>query len=213
MRTNLENPRIYEARLSGIRHSTVTSVLTGTFVVPDEGPTVWAFDAGLADKAVRLPALTKEKQIVVGNVGSTNALNITDSAGNALITLQPQGLVIFFATAVRWVWTVTAFASGPLGITTLTGSSAVLATDVNVQVNSAGVAVLTLPTSVAWLTASGARGLPLSIFDISGAASANNITINPSGGQTISGLASLVISTDYGGFRMMPKTTGGWVVV
>lgn len=97
--------------------------------------------------------------------------------------------------------------------TVVTGTGSIAATDTVVQTNQAAPIVLTLPLSAAWATQNSKYGLPLSIFDISGAASTNSVTINPSGGQTIAGLASLTINLDYNGFRLMPKSTGGWVVV
>lgn len=98
-------------------------------------------------------------------------------------------------------------------VVTATGNVAV--TDVVVQTNQIAAIVLTLPNSVTWATQNSKYGLPLSVFDISGNASTNNVTFNTTGGQTISGLASgaLKITTDYGGFRFEPKSGGGWVVV
>lgn len=84
---------------------------------------------------------------------------------------------------------------------------------VALQVFAAAPAVLTVPESGAWEAANGGYGAPLSIFDAAGNASVNNITIQFTGGQTASGLANLVIATDYGGFRLQPKNGGGWVVV
>lgn len=213
MRTNLENPRIFEARMSGIRHSNVVTVLSGTLVVPADGPTVWVLDGGIADRSVRLPELRHDKQVVVANIGTSNALNVTDSAGGALISVPAQSMAIFFGATTRWVWLNDSFLSDLVATTVMVGSGSIATSDVEVQVNSPGVAVLTLPSSLTWAVASGWRGLPLSIFDISGAASTNNITINPSGGQTISGLASLTISGDYAGWRLRPKSGGGWIVI
>lgn len=96
--------------------------------------------------------------------------------------------------------------------TVVTATGNVAATSVVVQTNQVAAIVLTLPLSTAWASVNSKYGLPLTIFDISGAASSNNVTINCSGGQTISGLASLTINTDYGGFRLEPKSGGGWVV-
>lgn len=98
--------------------------------------------------------------------------------------------------------------------TVVTATGNVAATSVIVQTNQAGAITLTLPLAATWAAQNSKYGLPLSIFDISGTASTNNVTINTTGGETISGLASgaLAISTDYGGFRFEPKSGGGWVV-
>lgn len=97
--------------------------------------------------------------------------------------------------------------------TTVVATGAIAVTDINVQTNQAAPITLTLPNSVAWAAASGKYGLPLSIFDISGNAETNTVTINPAGGQTISGLAALTIAVSYTGFRLEPKFGGGWIVV
>src|SRR4051812_44460899 len=104
MRTNLENPRLYEPRISGLRLANVTFVMTGTLVIPNDAPSVWALDGGSADRTVRLPALTQDKQIIIGNVGGTNLIHITDSSGNALTDLAANSAGIFFAGAQRWLW-------------------------------------------------------------------------------------------------------------
>lgn len=99
--------------------------------------------------------------------------------------------------------------------TVVTGTGNIAVTAVVVQTNQAGAITLTLPDSALWAAQNSKYGLPLSIFDMSGAASTNNVTLNTTGGQTISGLASgaLAITTDYGGFNLEPKSGGGWIVV
>jgi hypothetical protein len=97
--------------------------------------------------------------------------------------------------------------------TVVTATGNVATTTVIEQTNQAAPITRTLPLSAAWAAINSKYGLPLSIFDISGTASSNNVTINCSGGETISGLASLTIGTDYGGYRLEPKSGGGWVVV
>lgn len=211
MRTNLEHSNLFSPRVQGLRLNQVTLTLTTSFNIPTDGPTVWFFNGGAADRMVRLPQLSFEKQIVIANMGLTNSLNIADSVGLGLVTLAPGTVGIFYSGALSWTWLTGSMASTSVTITNLTGSASIAATDVIVNVNSAGAAVLTLPLSSAWLVSGGLRGLPLSIYDISGNASTNNITINTSGGQTISGQASLSITTDYGGYNLYPKTAGGWI--
>lgn len=97
--------------------------------------------------------------------------------------------------------------------TVVTATGVIPTASVNVQTNQSAPITLTLPDSAAWAAANGQFGQPLTIFDISGTASTNNVTINPAGADTISGLATLTIATDFGGFRLEPKPSGGWVVV
>lgn len=109
------------------------------------------------------------------------------------------------------------FSSGFLPVlttpTVISTTGAIPATAIVVQTNQAGAITLTVPLAATWAAQNSIYGLPLSIFDISGLASTNNVTINFTGGETASGISSLTIATDYGGFRLEPKSTGGWVVV
>jgi hypothetical protein len=53
-------------------------------------------------------------------------------------------------------------------------------------------------------------GLPLTIKDVTGNAAANNITIKPSGAETIDGYTNanpLLVSANFGGFRLNPRTS------
>lgn len=81
-----------------------------------------------------------------------------------------------------------------------------LVTDDILRVNFAGAATI-------YLLASATRnGKDILIKDTSGNASTNNITIVPSGAETIDGLTSVTINTDFGGFRLSP-TAAGWDIL
>lgn len=85
----------------------------------------------------------------------------------------------------------------------------VQSTDTYLYVDSSGGAVQIL------LSAASLRsGVPLVIKDIGGAASdpAKNITITPSGAETIDGLAPLVINAAYGGYKLNPRSGVGYTV-
>jgi hypothetical protein len=80
------------------------------------------------------------------------------------------------------------------------------ATDALLLVTSSGGAItISLPT------AASRSGYPIGIKDISGQAGTNNITINRASSDTIDGLTSIKIATNYGAFWLTP-VTGGWVV-
>lgn len=97
--------------------------------------------------------------------------------------------------------------------TVVTVTGAIPTSAVVVQTNQVGAITLTLPLAATWAAANSKYGLPLSIFDISGNAATNNVTINFSGGETASGLSSVSIASNYAGRRFSPKSGGGWVVV
>lgn len=88
----------------------------------------------------------------------------------------------------------------------------ILSTDTFVYVNFAGAVTLTLPDAATWLAAH-TNGLPLTIKDISGAAAANNITVNRAGTDTIDGATSLSIVSDYGGYKIRPPAAGSWSIL
>jgi hypothetical protein len=79
-----------------------------------------------------------------------------------------------------------------------------------VQVNVAGSVTITLPSSS--VPAAGALaqpglfvGNPITIVDVGGFAARNNITILPNNAaETVMGLSSIKIATNYGGFTLQP---------
>lgn len=61
--------------------------------------------------------------------------------------------------------------------------------------------VLAIPASFAMV--------PITIIDVGGFATAHPITINPSGTELISGLASIAIATNRGAISLRPNPTDG----
>ncbi len=58
-------------------------------------------------------------------------------------------------------------------------------------------------------------GLPLIVKDVAGNGAADIINIVPNGGETIDGLASLPLNSNFGGFKLVPLSTwtaGGWYI-
>lgn len=71
-------------------------------------------------------------------------------------------------------------------------------------VNVNGAVTIQLPPAV------GRLGIPISVIDIGGYAAAQNITILPFGAETIMGLPSIAIATNFGSFTLWPLQGGGW---
>jgi hypothetical protein len=88
-----------------------------------------------------------------------------------------------------------------------------------ITTNAAGDITINLPSSKA--SALGPQAIPgqwwlelVTIADVGGLASAHNYLINPSGAETISGLAQIQLASNYGAFLLKPiLETGGWTLL
>lgn len=97
----------------------------------------------------------------------------------------------------------------PTSISAANSPYSPLVTDSILQVDTSGG-----PVEIDLTLAATRNGAPLSIKDINGNAASNNITIKPSGSETIDGhtnAAPLKINANYGGFRLNPKTAGYYI--
>jgi hypothetical protein len=77
----------------------------------------------------------------------------------------------------------------------------VLASDTVLYVDSSAG-----PVNILLQASADRLGVPLVVKDVGGAANTNNITLTPNGAETLDSLAALVINSDYGGFRLNPRT-------
>lgn len=77
-------------------------------------------------------------------------------------------------------------------------------TDYSVGVNVSGASSVVLPAGI--------DGQIFVVFDASGVANANNITITATGGQLIGGIASYVIATNFGAVTLQ-FVVSGWKIV
>lgn len=92
------------------------------------------------------------------------------------------------------------------GTTSVTVATyAPVASDALLLVNRGSAVAINLPASA------DRDGYPIAIKDVSGAANANNITLTPNGAELIEGLASLAISSAWGGYTLYP-VTNGWIL-
>jgi hypothetical protein len=88
-----------------------------------------------------------------------------------------------------------------------------------ITINVNGNVTIDLPSSKA--SVQGPQAIPgqwwlemVTIADVGGFASANVYTINPFGTETISGLASIALASNYGAFLLKPLLeTGGWTLL
>lgn len=83
----------------------------------------------------------------------------------------------------------------------------VLPTDYYIYVDTSGGAVTLLLGE-----ASARLGVPLVIKDVTGNANTNNITITRAAAETIDGLTSIIVSADFGGYRLNPRSGVGYTV-
>ena len=89
-----------------------------------------------------------------------------------------------------------------------------------VQVNCAGAVIIKLPSAVEPLVPAINQGQlfakkPITIVDIGGNGNAHPITIQPANGsENIVGLASIQVTTNYGGFTLSPSNAQkGWTII
>jgi hypothetical protein len=122
-------------------------------------------------------------------------------SGAILIPTQDPVSGNFFSVSVTSVFGVGSLVSR---IVTAGAVIAAQTSDGDILVNLASPSAVTvnLPAS---LTAT----RPVSVKDLAGNASTDNITIFPSGAETIDGLASAVIATDGGALTFYPLPGGG----
>lgn len=149
--------------------------------------------------------VTISKQNGIWTVGFTIA-NLAGVPGGT----DPATLLLFLYNTVNQTFQQMSVASllaslaiNPTTITPAQSPYVPLITDSVLYVNTT-----TGPVTINLTTAAARLNRPLSIKDIGGIASqaGHNISINPSGAETIEGGAQLVINANYGGFRLYPAT-------
>lgn len=135
------------------------------------------------------------------NLGNTreSARQIRFEATGPITQLNVQKAIEQIASAPQAILpTAVTFASSPYSV--------VLADTVLYIDTSGGAVTINLQAAATRV------GVPLSIKDISGNANANNVTLTPNGAETIDGLATLAINSDFGGWRLNPRSGIGYTV-
>lgn len=101
---------------------------------------------------------------------------------------------------------------------TATGTTTAQVGNSLITVNVAAVVTIQLPSARGNTAGAGVVPgtwipTPITIVDIGGNAASFNITILPYSGETIDGLASLTIDSNYGAFALRPELeAGGWTL-
>lgn len=189
MRANLEDVLARRIRHNSPSFNTVKFVVTGAFLIPNDGPTFYFLDPGASDRTVYLPALMEQggQQYFIANTGA-NDLNVVDADGVAITTVGAGDTGIFISSMTTWRYIVqsaygTALMSGLLAEPRIvtTSSFVVSSTEVGIAVNRAAPSATagTLPAVAT------RNGLPISITDWSTSIVDHTITLTPNGAETI----------------------------
>ena len=166
-------------------------VVGGSFIVVTKANGIWSITPNY-NLLANSPTLT-----------NTQVVAVFDPVSGSYKTMSLVTLMTIFANNYRTV--------------TAAGAVTVSASDIVILMNkTAGAA-----TSVNLPAASTRNGLPLTIKDLKGDANTNNITIVPSGTETIDGFSPAaaaangvaLIDINYGAKRLFPLSSGGWYLV
>lgn len=154
---------------------------------------IGAAGRGANSDITSLSGLTTPLSVAQGGTAATTAANARTNLG--VPTLAGTNSFVSHQT-----FSGGATLAGPVRVarTAVNDHYTVLTSDVIVGITDTSAArTITLPTAI-----SAGGGFELIIKDESGAASTNNITIDPGVGVTIDGVATIVISANYGTVRL-----------
>jgi hypothetical protein len=224
-RLNLEDSIIRNPRMLSASYGIIRFNLTGTFVIPPDGPTMHFLDPGGADRTVFLPAITPQagQELYVANMSATKNLLVVDSNGIPVATVLADSTAVFISFIAGWRFLMTAAGAVTPPIVTeinawttqdVTAATATIAaTDSEVYVNRAGAVTLTLPDAELWFAAHSFKTSSLLIKGINGAEGVNNILINRAGADVIDSLTSYTITSNFGGVHLRRVAAAKWGIV
>lgn len=213
MRTNMEYPTIMGSRQLATRRASVTMIMTGTFVIPNDAPEIYLLDCGGVSRSVRLPLLSREFTVVIANIGSSGVLTVTNSAGAVQTTLKTGEVKVFYAGATRWVWSgdEATHLINELPQITAAGAVPVLPTDDGYIINKA----VASPTPLVLPDINLRGGKPLRFVDWNNTTSAANpATLVPFGSQKVMNQSSYILEgLGYSGIMLFPNIAlNGWTL-
>lgn len=198
MRANLEDNLAKRLRHFSPRYETLTTVLSGSFIVPDDGPVFNFLDPNGANRTVFLPELPDVGgfMYLISNQGLGFDLEVVDADGVSIADLVPSQHGLFFGSPTEWAFIATIseeqitflgeFLAEP---EIVTGDHSV--TDeivVAIQKDNPAATAIGLP-----LLAS-RNGKPVSIVDFSTNVVDHTITITPADGTILGQLTWTLVS-------------------
>lgn len=218
MRTNLEDNLAYGLRHFATKRPSITAALASTFDIPIKGPEIYLLDPGASTRIVRLPTLAQEGSFLIANIGTTNNLDIYNSASVLQTSLQPGELKYFFSGASRWIWLAGNMNfDDPTGMTeelrqvTAAGAQTISATEAGLVINKAVASA----TAVALPAVATRAGKPVRFVDWrQNVDAANPVVVTPNGVEKIMNQANWSFEAiGYGGVILFPHTgLGGWTI-
>ena len=221
MRANLEDVLIRRARHNSPSFGTVSYELSGTFVLPANGPTFHFLDGGASDRTVYLPELMEAggQQYIIANTGSSNSLNVVDADGVAVATLAFNDVGMFLSSATDWkhihhsdqvIGAIAGLFSTPRIVTGATFT--VSSTEISIAINRSAPVTTdgTLPSVAS------RNGRPVRIVDYSTSVTGHTITLTPNGAETIMRQATWTLvsnAASLAGVTLYPSTgLSGWYI-
>lgn len=206
-RANLEDVIAYNFRTRSGSWGTVEFALTGPFVVPVDAPLGYLLNPNGSDRNVVLPAITAQTQgryLFLAHTGSANLLEVFNSLGATVATLEVDDTALLLASRSEWVVLQGVGQSILAALHDLfrapmvvTGAVATIADNVSkvvVKRVNPTATTLNLPMVVG-------RGSPLMISDLSTgiiSAGGHTITLTPSGAENVMGLSSYPLFSPSG---------------
>jgi hypothetical protein len=216
-RVNLEHNLIYSPRIFGARHGQVQMNLTGSYVILSEGPSMFFLRPNGAERDVFLPPITPEggQLYFIANTGVMFDLNIFYNNGTPLVEIAAGTMGIFVSSSSGTWSPVTQQTLTPPNVTPVqrstTASPIVVAQNdeiINCSI-AAGAPTCTLAPSAS-------RNGKLVVFkDTGGNFQLHPLTVTPASGESIDGLPSIVLSTNFACLRLRPYNDGvnsGWSI-
>jgi hypothetical protein len=102
-RINLDDSRLHKARLISSSHDSVVYLLTGDYIISDEGPSLLFLDPGVSSRTVFLPPIRPAagQLLLIANRGVQN-LNVVDDDGVPVITVSAGKSAFFISYLNGW---------------------------------------------------------------------------------------------------------------